>query len=81
MGLDTGLKTRRNDIEVVKRAKTSFDIYLFSVFWNGPLGAFEIDKFKEGSLAMLEALESITSHGGTTIIGGGDTASFVSNQV
>jgi len=70
MGLDAGPKTRRRNSAVVERAKL--------VVWNGPLGLFEIEKFRGGSLAMLNDINARTKSGqATTIVGGGDTASLV----
>ena len=45
-----------------------------TVIWNGPLGITEINQFQAGSKAMAEA---IIKSGATSIIGGGDTASFI----
>jgi len=41
------------------------------------MGVFEWKKFKKGSSGMLNALIRATENGATTIIGGGDSASFV----
>jgi phosphoglycerate kinase len=41
------------------------------------MGVFEWDKFRRGSSGMLNALARATDSGATTIIGGGDSASFV----
>ncbi len=45
-----------------------------TVFWNGPMGVFEIDAFATGTLAVARAL---TRSSATTIIGGGDSAAAV----
>lgn len=68
IGLDIGTKT----IEL-------FDKYLDtcnSVFWNGPLGMFEISNFSNGTKKILEELSNTSK---TVIIGGGDTASAAIN--
>jgi 3-phosphoglycerate kinase len=45
-----------------------------TVIWNGPLGVTEVPEFSQGTRAMAEAIAAVD---GTTIIGGGDTASYV----
>ncbi len=45
-----------------------------TVIWNGPLGITEVKEFSEGTRAMAEMIASVK---GTTIVGGGDTASYV----
>lgn len=70
MGLDAGPKTRRRNSVVVERAKM--------ICWNGPLGLFEIEKFRNGSLSMLNDITARTKTGqAISIVGGGDTASLV----
>ena len=63
MGLDVGLRTRERYAEVVAGAGT--------VFWNGPMGAFELEPFAAGTVAVAEAVASAP---GTTVVGGGDSA-------
>ena len=63
MGLDIGPKTVEDFKKVLATAKT--------VVWNGPVGVFEFDKFKAGSLALAQAIAASSA---TSIIGGGDTA-------
>lgn len=45
-----------------------------TVIWNGPLGVTEVPEFRDGSQAMAEAILDLKAH---SIVGGGDTASFV----
>ena len=63
MGLDIGPKTVAKFKDVLKDAKT--------VVWNGPMGAFEMSNFAEGTLEVGKALADLTD--ATTIIGGGDS--------
>jgi triosephosphate isomerase len=66
MGMDIGEETRAKYAEVIKAAKT--------VIWNGPMGVFEFPNFAKGTSAVAEACAQCE---GTTIIGGGDSASAV----
>ncbi len=66
MGMDIGEQTREKYAEVIKNAKT--------VIWNGPMGVFEFPNFAKGTAAIAEACAQCD---GTTIIGGGDSASAV----
>ncbi|HEY1792347.1 MAG TPA: phosphoglycerate kinase [Opitutaceae bacterium] len=66
MGLDAGPRSTELYLGAVKRAKT--------IVWNGPSGVFEFDKFAASTRAMAAAIAEATSHGATTVVGGGDTA-------
>jgi phosphoglycerate kinase len=63
MGLDIGPSTAERYADAVKDAGT--------VFWNGPMGAFELPPFAAGTRAVAEAV-AVTE--ATTIVGGGDSA-------
>ena len=65
-GLDIGPKTRQIFTEAVAKGRT--------IVWNGPMGVFEMDAFAEGTNAVARAMADCP---GTTIIGGGDSASAV----
>ncbi|NDJ27802.1 phosphoglycerate kinase [Campylobacter sp. MIT 12-8780] len=69
MGLDIGPASGKLFREALEDAQT--------IWWNGPMGVFEIDKFAKGSLKMAHFIGD--SHA-TTIIGGGDTADVVARS-
>jgi phosphoglycerate kinase len=62
MGLDVGPRTAEAYAEVVRGAGT--------VFWNGPMGAFELPPFAAGTEAVARAVAACE---GTTVVGGGDS--------
>ncbi len=63
MGLDVGPRTAERYAQVIAEAGT--------VFWNGPMGAFELDPFARGTREVAEAVASTSA---TTVVGGGDSA-------
>ena len=69
MGLDIGPKSAELYASKVRDAKT--------VFWNGPMGAFEMAPYAAGTHAVAAALVEATSAGALTVVGGGDSAAAV----
>ncbi len=66
MMLDIGPKSVEQAVSVLARAKT--------LVWNGPFGAFEIEPFDNGTVAVAEAAAELTQAGKlVTVAGGGDT--------
>lgn len=67
--VDIGLQTIKNFGAELQKCKT--------VFWNGPLGIYEVPPFAKGTQAMANLLANL---GATTIIGGGSTAEVVNEM-
>lgn len=65
-GLDIGPKTRELFAGILAEART--------VFWNGPVGVFEMEAFSAGTKAVAEAISASSSF---SVVGGGDSAAAV----
>ena len=67
LGLDIGPEARERFGELIRAAKT--------VFWNGPMGVFEWERFAAGTKAVAEAVAAVE---GYTVVGGGDSVRAIS---
>ena len=68
-GLDIGPESATLFADKLSDCKT--------VFWNGPMGAFEMAPFAAGTKALAQALVDATKNGALTVVGGGDSAAAV----
>ena len=68
-GMDIGPVTCETFAAKIAGART--------VFWNGPVGVFEMAAFAEGNMAVARAVVAVTKTGALTVIGGGDSAAAV----
>jgi len=66
IGMDIGPESARRFAQRLSDART--------VFWNGPMGVFEMEPYSRGTRAVAEALTKVD---GLTVVGGGDSAAAV----
>ena len=65
MGLDIGPKSCKRFAEIINNSQT--------LLWNGPMGVFEMDRFKQGTKSVAIAVASATISGAFSAVGGGDS--------
>lgn len=66
VGLDIGSKSEKIFAEIIKNAGT--------IFWNGPVGVFEWENFRHGTLTIAKAISDSEA---LSVVGGGDSVSAV----
>lgn len=69
MGLDIGPNACEQFSNVIKNSKT--------ILWNGPMGVFEMSKFRHGTKAIAQAIAAATQKGAFSLVGGGDSVAAV----
>ncbi len=69
MGLDIADQAVKDYSEVIANSKT--------ILWNGPMGVFEMEKFKKGTVEIAKAIATATDKGAFSLVGGGDSVAAV----
>lgn len=69
MGFDVGPRTATAFSKVIAKSRT--------IFWNGPVGRFELRGFSTGTRRLASAITEATSAGALSVVGGGDSAAAV----
>ncbi|WP_207495507.1 phosphoglycerate kinase [Aridibaculum aurantiacum] len=69
MGLDIGSEAIKDFGQVILESKT--------ILWNGPMGVFEMEKFKAGTKAIADFVVEATTRGAFSLVGGGDSVAAV----
>jgi len=72
MGVDIGPETVAKYKKVIANSKT--------LFWNGPLGVFEVPPFDKGTWEIAKEIGALTKKGAFTVVGGGDTDKVFENS-
>jgi phosphoglycerate kinase len=70
--VDLGKASQDLIVDALADAKT--------VFWNGPLGVFEIPSFAHGTNAVARMLADAAEKGATVVVGGGDSVAAITQQ-
>lgn len=68
LGLDIGRETSLQYTHEIMKGEGT-------IFWSGPLGAFEFDEFADGTVDIARAIALAHWRGAVTVVGGGDTVS------
>lgn len=69
MGLDIGTETVEAYKKIILNSKT--------ILWNGPMGVFEMEKFRNGTQSVALAIADATTMGAYSLIGGGDSVAAI----
>ena len=64
-GFDISNELTEKYVEIIRKSKT--------VFWAGPLGMYEDEKYSNGTKKIVEAVCKVKSNGGFSVVAGGDT--------
>lgn len=72
MGLDIGPRSVKRFGAVIEGAST--------IFWNGPMGVFEMEAFAKGTRAMARAIAQATENGARSVVGGGDSVAALAQS-
>lgn len=72
MGVDIGPATISKYKEIISKSKT--------LFWNGPVGVFEVPPFDKGTWEIAREIGALTKKGAFTVVGGGDTDKVFENS-
>ena len=69
MGLDIGPNACEQFTNIIMQSKT--------ILWNGPMGVFEMEKFRHGTKVLAKAVAEATKNGAFSLVGGGDSVAAV----
>lgn len=72
IGVDIGPKSIQRIAPALAAAKT--------VFWNGPMGIFETERYSQGTRAVAQQCAEAADRGATVVIGGGDSVAAVQSM-